>query len=70
MLEPKTLIKTPVPDPTQISPKTMRRILNLVDRRLLTSGPAALDIEKQIDAIVAELYGLSSEERRALGMEE
>ncbi len=70
MLEPKTLTKTPVPDPANISPKTMRRLLGLVDKRLLVSGTATLDIEKQIETLVAELYGLSSQERRALGMEE
>jgi methylase of polypeptide subunit release factors len=70
MLEPKTLKKTPVPDPTQISPVTKRRLLALVDRRLLLSGPDALDVEKQIDALVADLYGLSSQERQALGMED
>ena len=70
MLEPKTLKKTPVPDPAQIPPATKRCLLGLVDRRLSLSGPPAVDIEKQIDELVANLYGLSSQERQALGMED
>ena len=70
MLEPKTLRRTPVPDPTQISPATKRRLLALVDERLLLSGPATLDVEKQLDKLIADLYGLSSQERQALGMED
>ena len=70
MLEPVTLKKTPVPDPARVSPAIKRRILALVDERLSLSGIAAVDVEKQIDRLVADLYGLSSQERRALGMED
>jgi methylase of polypeptide subunit release factors len=70
MLEPKTLKKTPVPDPAQVSPTIKRRLLALVDKRLSLSGPAAMDVEKQIDELVADFYGLSSQERRVLGMED
>lgn len=70
MLEPGTLKKTPVPDPARVPPAIKRRILALVDKRLLCSGTAAVDIEKQIDKLVADLYGLSSQERRTLGMED
>ncbi|TEU13653.1 MAG: hypothetical protein E3J21_18150, partial [Anaerolineales bacterium] len=69
MLEPKTLKKTPVPDPTQIPPAAKRRLLTLVDKRLSLSGIAAVSVEKQIDELVANLYGLSFQERQALGME-
>jgi len=69
MLEPKTLKRTPVPDPTQVPLAIKRRLLSLVDKRLVLSGSAALDVEKQIDKIVADLYGLSLKERQALGME-
>lgn len=70
MLEPKTLKNTPVPDPAQVPSKSMHRIVKLVDRRLLVSGVDALEIEKQLDELVADLYGLSSKERRILGLEE
>ncbi len=69
MLEPKSLKLTPVPDPTQIPHRTMRRLLGLVDKRLSGSNKDSLAIEKQIDNLVAELYGLTHEERLALGME-
>lgn len=69
MLEVKTLIRTPVPDPARVPLKSLRQLLKLVDKRLSSSGSPALDLERQIDATVADLYALSSEERRALGME-
>lgn len=66
MLEPRTLAKTPVPDPTQVPPVTMRRLLSLVDKRLVTTGTDIIGIEKELDEIVSGLYGLSPEERRSL----
>lgn len=66
MLEPKTLKMVPIPDPAQISSGNMRRLLNLVERRL--TEPSALEVEIQIDEMIAELYGLSSKERQAIGM--
>ena len=70
MLEPKTLKGTPTPDPTQVPPETMWRLLRLVDKRIVASESVALDIEREIDVLVADLYELSSKERRILGMEE
>jgi len=66
MLEPRTLAKTPVPDPTQVPPIIMRRLLSLVDKRLATKGSDIIGIEKELDEIVSELYGLSPEERRSI----
>lgn len=68
MLEPRTLRKTPVPDPARVSSTTMRRLFRLVDERVLAEGSDALETEKQIDELVADLYGMSAGERRALGM--
>lgn len=70
MLEPKTLKKTPVPDPAGVPLGVKRRLLALVDRRLSLSGSAALNAEKQLDRIVADLYGLSLQERLVLGLED
>lgn len=67
-LEPKTLKHTPVPSP-DTSPVKVRQILELVDRRMLTQGRDAIDLENRIDQLVADLYGLSAEERKTLGME-
>lgn len=68
MLEPKSLRRAPVPDPSVVAPDVMRRLLRLVDERLFTSGLAAVEIERRADHLVADLYGLSSEERTAVGM--
>lgn len=70
MLEPKTLKLTPVPDPTQVDPTLMRRLLNLVNKRLTARGAVALEYERQLDRLIADLYHLSAQERIALGMEE
>lgn len=70
MLEPKTMRTTPVPDPRKVPTSKMRRLLALVDRRMLASGLAALELEYRIDDLVADLYGLSASERRALGVED
>jgi len=69
MLEPKTLENTPVPDPTKVSLQDMRRLLDLVNKRLGSSSANAWEIQKEIDTRVADLYALSRKERRALGME-
>jgi hypothetical protein len=69
MLEVKTLKKTRVPNPFQAPSKTFRKILKLVDERLLASGETSLHIEKQLDSMIADLYDLSAEERLAIGIE-
>lgn len=69
MLEVKTLNRTPVPDPAKVPSQTMRQLLDMVDRRLATKEAAVSDLEIQIDTLVADIYGLSQKERRALGME-
>lgn len=70
MLEGKTLEKTPVPDPTKVSAADMQRLLRLVDLRMRQRGLDAVDTQKQLDDFVAHLYGLTSEERVSLGMEQ
>ena len=69
MLDVKTLKKTPVPDPTKISKTELRKLLRLVDKRMEVSGSEALDIERQIDKLVTDLYQLSSQERLGLGLD-
>jgi len=69
MLEVKTLNRTPVPDPANVPASTMRHLLDLVDKRLSSVTTAMAELEMQIDEVVADLYGLSKKERRALGME-
>ena len=68
MLEQKSLRSVKVPDPAKVEPKTMKRLLGLVNKRM--SDPSAKDSEQELDRIVAHLYGLTSDERRDIGMEE
>ena len=69
MLEPKTLLNTPVPDPVASDPGQRRALLNLVNQRLMAQGAETIHLEQQIDQLVADLYKLSTIEKRALGME-
>ena len=68
MLEPKTLLKTPVPDPTKISSSEMSQLLRLVDKRLLSSGNEAIQLEIEIDQAVSKLYGFTNEECSIYGV--
>jgi len=67
MLEPKTLKKLHVPDPSSIPPATIKEIQEIVERRLSIKD---LETEKKIDNIVADVYGLSREDRKEVGMED
>jgi len=68
MLEKKTLRNLRVPNPKDVEPAMMKRILKLVDKRL--DEPALREVEAQLDELVSQLYGLSAEDRRLMGMEE
>ncbi|GAF69038.1 unnamed protein product, partial [marine sediment metagenome] len=67
MLEPKTLRTLHVPDPAQVPVSTMKKLLANVARCLQGGGSAGAEAE--LDRQVAELYGLSAEERAEIGME-
>lgn len=67
-LEPKTLKLTPVPKPDTSFVK-VRQIIDLVDKRLLLDGRKAIELEIELDNLVADLYDLSNDERKVLGME-
>jgi hypothetical protein len=69
MLESKTLATTPVPNP-QANPVLFRKIVKLIDDRLKASEPQSTEIENKLDGLVAELYDLSIEERRLIGIAE
>ena len=68
VLEVTTLRKTPVPDPTNVDSGTLRTLLTLVDIRLTAPIKEIVDIEKEIDALVLDLYGLTTAEQQALGL--
>jgi hypothetical protein len=64
------LSQTPVPDPATVSPIVMRQLLSLVDERMTASVKTELDIERQLDDLIIELYGLSVKECQALGIKD
>lgn len=68
LLEPKTLVSTPVPDPAQLRPTELKKIIGLVNRRLAERGPSGSALEDEIDWTVADLYSLSASDRELLGI--
>jgi hypothetical protein len=66
MLEVGTLSRIRVPEPAKVRPEVMKRLIALIDLRL--EGPD-VEIERKIDLIVAELYGLATSELHAVGIE-
>jgi hypothetical protein len=68
MLEPKTLRNTPIPAPESVPNNIKRKLLSLVEKRMAKA--TAPDIEREIDMLVAQIYGLSSDELKEIGMED
>jgi hypothetical protein len=67
MLEPKTLNAMPVPDPATVPLKVMREIQRSVARRIEGASP---ELDRRLDQLVAEIFGLTAEERQLIGMDE
>jgi len=67
MLEKKTLRSLAVPNSKDVEPAVMKKILNLVEKRL--GDPNLKQVEAQLDELVSQLYGLSAEDRRQIGLE-
>jgi len=70
MLESKTLAKTPVPDINRWTSTEKKRLLGLVDKRLKAEEEQRDLLNAEIDGLVSDAYGLTTNERRALGLEE
>jgi type I restriction-modification system DNA methylase subunit len=68
MLEKKTLKSLRVPNPKDVEPAMMKKLLKLVEKRLDEPNPK--QTEAQIDELVSQLYGLSEDDRQQIGMEE
>ncbi len=66
MLEPKTLNKLNVPDPSSVPPGVMQKIQSLVKDYL--KMPTS-ETERSINGLVVELYGLSHNDQAEIGME-
>lgn len=68
MLEGKTLRQTVVPDPSALSTNQLRGVVKLVRQRLQQSSKQDVALEREIDLLVADLYGVTSDERAAVGL--
>lgn len=68
MLERKYLSQLPIPDPSIMRGNKIPQIIKLVKERNLSSGAEALAIEKKIDLLVTELYGLNQDEINFLNL--
>lgn len=69
MLEVKTLNQTPVPDPSTISNKDFKKMVELVEKRIKSSALEAINLEKEIDILACKLYNLNSDDQKVLGIE-
>jgi hypothetical protein len=68
MLEKKTLRNLTLPDPKDVDPAMMKKLIGVVDKRL--DNPNLKQAEAQLDELVFQLYGLSEDDRQQMGMEE
>jgi len=59
-LDPKYVRAIPVPDPSRLASALRTRIVELVDRRLESES---LELERELDCLVLEAYGLDSGEK-------
>lgn len=66
MLEVKTLNDVRIPNPAEVAPKVMRRMQSLVDKLIANAGDATAQVE--LDKHVADLFGLTTQERTEIGM--
>jgi len=66
MLESHTLRLIRVPDPLSVDPSTMKKIQELVAG--LMSDSTELQLDAQVDRLVADVFGLSKGERAGVGM--
>lgn len=69
MLESKTLAKTPVPNLNLWSSSDKFRLIELVDKRLKAEGQQRDTLNTEIDCFVSDAYGLTANERKALGLQ-
>ena len=65
VLEPGYVSKIPVPNPSKVSPTVFAKIIGLVDKRIETGD---ILLEKEIDKLILEAYGLDQTEKKLLGV--
>jgi len=69
-LEVATLKGIRTPAFSSVDRGVARKLVRLVENRIEATAAAALELEDSIDDLVADLYGLTSDERRIVGMRE
>lgn len=69
MLEPKYLKDLPVPSHKEIDKLKLKKIISLGKEMILGDLAASLGVEKKLEKLIAEIYGLSTEENLFLGLE-
>jgi hypothetical protein len=67
-LEVTTLRHIPIPDPARMDRGLARKIIQLVQSRIDSTGETILDIERQLDELAAAAYGLSDGDKRLVGI--
>lgn len=70
MLESKTLAKTPIPNINRWSSSDKLRLLDLVNKRLKAEGQHRDPLDAEIDRFISDAYGLTANERKAIGLQE
>ncbi len=68
-LEVATLSQARIPGFWSVETASRTRVIRLVEARLTASGGTALGIEHELDDLVADLYGLSTQEKRFVGVQ-
>ena len=62
------MLDIPVPSPQVVHYETMKKIIELVKKRILVSGLEVPDVERELDLLVANLYGLDQLDQEAMGI--
>ena len=70
MLEVKTLANIPVPHPAKVPPRLMTKLISLSRTLFFTSKMdySTFLIENELDNVIADIYGLTEEEKEILGV--
>jgi len=68
-LELSTLGSTRIPSFSSADRGLVRSIIRLAEARLEATGNSALQLEREIDDLVADLYGLNASERLSIGLD-
>jgi len=70
MLEPKYLNGIPIPDPFKVPKRSYLNLISLVKERIaLRDNPEAIFVQKRIEELVTDLYGLGDDEKKYLSID-